>query len=135
VNESKGADYTRFYMSLTVAYNLLSVSKTTDVGQCITFHDNKCLIHNEKKELVVIATKVAYIYHLNCHLTTHHQIYPVWSQQQGSTESLWHRCFGHLGETSLRELAKMNIVEGLNFKISNRVDFGESRQTSQETIS
>ena len=109
-----------------LTYNLLSVSKMTDAGKHITFCDDKCLIYNEKEKLVAVATESGSLYYLNCRQSTHEQINAIWKQQLGSKESIWHRRFGHLGEISLRELAKNNLVSGFDYNLSNDINFCES---------
>lgn len=79
--------------------NLLSFWKKSGAGKKIRFGEASCQILDEKKELIVMATKVGDLYHLNCcpgsqsaHLVVHE-----------AKEDIWHQRFGHLGKKKFAE--------------------------------
>ena len=58
----------------TLAYNLLSVAKVTDVGKTMTFGDTHAEIVNDEGKVVVVASKVGNLYYLDCELIHNQQL-------------------------------------------------------------
>jgi transposase InsO family protein len=103
-----------------LAYNLLSVTKVTEMGKAVYFNKSGCNICDEQEKLVAVASKVGSLYYLNCS-----RMQQVNATVNQSKENLWHRRFGHLSEKGLRRLAKEKLVNGFDYNVSNEVDFCE----------
>ena len=106
-----------------LAYNLLSVSRTTEAGKVVEFSREICSILEAKdKRIVAAGSKVGSLYYLDqegptqqAHLT-----------KEQSKETVWHRRFGHLGIQNLQQLARDRMVEGFDFDPLKTIDFCES---------
>ena len=70
-----------------------------------------------------MASKTGSLYYLNCEPLTKPQINAV---SDSVNERLWHRRFGHLSERNLHKLVKDELVSGLDYDVSNEIDFCES---------
>ena len=70
-----------------------------------------------------MVSKTGSLYYLNCEPLANPQINAV---SDVANEKLWHRRFGHLSERSLHKLVKDELVSGLDYNISNEIDFCES---------
>ena len=92
-----------------LAYNLLSVTKASEAGKTVCFNKNICAILNKKGKALTIATKLGSLYYLNCK-QSQNQLMNVSIDKRESKETLWHRHYGHLGENSLRKLAKRGLL-------------------------
>ena len=97
-----------------LSYSLLSVSKASSKGKTTRFD---CEILNEKKEVITFATRVGNLYHLE-----HCAQEVVNVAGKDSTEKLWHRRYGHLGE----RIAKEKLVEQFNYDAANKIGFCET---------
>ena len=105
---------------LSLAFNLLSVSKITEAGKSVKFSKTEGAIFDDEGEKVAVASKVGNLYYLNCELL---QGQHVNSATHQSMENLWHRKFGHLGQRSLMTLKKDGLVRGCDYDTSQVIDF------------
>ena len=105
-----------------LAYNLLSVSKMTEMGKRIHFNDIEGRVISDDGELVAIALKTGNLYYLNCERIDGNVVNAT---NTVSMESIWHRRYGHLGENNLRKLAKDGLVHGFDYDTSKKIDFCE----------
>ena len=110
----------------SLAYNLLSVSKATENGNTITFDDEECRIYDYRKRPLAEATKSGKLYHLKFQVGKDRQVQEIHATDVGGREELWHRRFGHLGISGLRQLAKGDLVEGLDFDCLKELEICES---------
>ena len=106
-----------------LAYNLLNIPKVTEVGKEVTFDELHGHVLDDQGELVAMASKTGSLYYLNCEPLTKPQINAV---SDSVNERLWHRRFGHLSERNLHKLVKDELVSGLDYDVSNEIDFCES---------
>ena len=102
-------------------YNLLSVPKSTEIVDEAVFGHSKCEFLKHGK-IVATGKRVGELYYLECGGGA-----PVAAVAQGSEVSpeLWHRRYGHIGEQSLRKLAKENLVDGFSYDNTKEVGFCE----------
>ena len=69
------------------------------------------------EKVVAIGVKRGSLYYLACHKDTDIQVHMSDAQPMDeSRESIWHRCFGHLNERSLRTLASRSLVNDFNLQ-------------------
>ena len=106
-----------------LAYNLLSVPRITELGKEVIFDELQGHILDVQGELVAMVSKTGSLYYLNCEPLVKPQINAV---SDVANEKLWHRRFGHLSERSLHKLVKDELVSGLDYNVSNEIDFCES---------
>ena len=110
-----------------LAYNLLSVSKTTETGKKIKFGSDGLQFLDCDGRVVAVGVKKGSLYYLTCHKDTDTQVHMSDAQSMDeSRESIWHRRFGHLNERSLRTLASRSLVNDFNYNASSRIPFCES---------
>ena len=106
-----------------LSFNLLSISRITDRGKTVTFDDSTCDIMCQDGEIIGSATKTGCLYYLNC--KSIRQRVNVTRARAGV--NVWHQRFGHLNETSLKQLAKEGLVDGLSSDdLSDKFDVCES---------
>jgi len=103
-----------------LAYNLFSVTSASKRGKVTTFSKLKCEIRDAKSNLLAVGYREGSLYYLD-YADEVHQAYPS-SDHAGCKARLWHRRFGHLGTQGMEELARSNMVEGMNF--DGKVDVG-----------
>ena len=103
-----------------LAYNLFSVTSASKKGKVTTFSKLKCEIRDAKSNLLAVGCREGSLYYLNYDDVVH-QAYPS-SKQIGRKERLWHRRFGHLGAQGMQELARNEMVEGIDF--DEKIEFG-----------
>ena len=109
-----------------LAYNLLSVSKATKTGKKVKFSSDGLQFLGYDEKVVAIGVKRGSLYYLACHKDTDIQVHMSDAQPMDeSRESIWHRCFGHLNERSLRTLASRSLVNDFNYNASSRIPFCE----------
>ena len=107
-----------------LSYNLLSVTKATELGKTVRFDEFTCEIINEDQEVVGSATKCGSLYYLNCQMMSPHQIINTAREQ---SVKVWHHRYGHLNVRSLKKLANEQLVNGLNCDdVSGEMEFCES---------
>ena len=69
-------------------YNLLSVSKMTEVGKRISFYGPRCQVFDKKERVFAIATKIGKLYYLSCsQFNNCHHINAAGGDVQQSKES------------------------------------------------
>ena len=110
-----------------LAYNLLSVAKITEAGKIVTFGETQGEIVDEEGELVAMALKTGSLYYLCCE-PINQQINSVMDK---TSENLWHRRYGHLGERNLSKLKKDGLVNGFDYNTTKEIDFCESCVTGK----
>ena len=108
-----------------LSYNLLSVSKATELGKTTRFGEASCQILDANRKLIAVATRIGDLYYLNCR-TDHQQFNTAESKSWETKEDIWHRHFGHLGVRNLQKLAKHKLVDGFNYDASKEISFCES---------
>ena len=91
-----------------LAYNLLSIAKTTSFNKTVRFDHLTCQIL-DKDEVIGTAIKVGNLYYLKCHMN--HEAVNVNTVKPSKT-SVWHHRYGHLNLNSLRKLANESMVKG-----------------------
>ena len=101
-----------------LSYNLISVSKASEVGKVAHFDEAGCRILNAEKRVIATAVRCGCLYFLDCR-----------SLEQASIaelkEDVWHRRFGHLSVGSLKQLAADGLVDGFDFDRSKEISFCE----------
>ena len=104
-----------------LSYSLLSVSKASEVGKTTKFNKSGCQILNKEKKIVASATRVGNLYYLKYHRKEQNL-----NVAEKSTEMLWHRRYGHLGEQNLKSLANSELVKDFDYNASKNIGFCES---------
>lgn len=100
-----------------LAYCLLSVSKAVEKGIKFTFNERGCVVRAANGRLITIASKsgnlfqVATADQLECQKRGDKQL----EQCHVSKEELWHRRYGHLNTSSLKELAADELVKEFDY--------------------
>ena len=105
-----------------LTYNLLSVSRMTEAGKEVNFVDNHCLVTDQGERVIAFASKKRNLYYLN--YVNVEQSSCVCTAEEN--ESVWHRRFGHLGETYLQQIAREKLVNGFVYDIKQCTKFCES---------
>ena len=103
-----------------LAYNLFSISKASEAGTKTVFSDTGCRIEATSGKVIAAGSRVGLLYFLDCMSTS--EVH-VTSSQTESKEDVWHQRYGHLGEKSLNKLMTENLVEGLDYDPSRRLNF------------
>ena len=105
-----------------LSYNLHSVSKASEAGKTTKFNNSGCEILNRHKKVVAFATRVGNLYYLEfCRKPQ--QLNVV---EKRSKERLWHRRYGHLGEQSLKKLARKELVRQFDYDATNSIGVCET---------
>ena len=105
-----------------LSYNLFSVSKASEAGKTAKFDNSGCEILNKDKRVIAFATRVGNLYYLEfCRKPQ--QLNVVGKE---SKERLWHRRYGHLGEQSLRKIARKELVDKFDYNVTNTIGFCET---------
>ena len=99
-----------------LSYNLVSVSKASEMGKVTEFDESDCRIRNSGGEVVAMATRCGSLYFLDCQACEQANV-------AGSREDLWHRRYGHLGSDGLRRLAAERLVDGFDFDSQKQISF------------
>ena len=106
-----------------LSFNLLSISRITDCGKTVTFDEFTCDIICEDGEIIGSAIKNGCLYYLSCKNIKQR----VNAERDSAGVNVWHQRYGHLNETSLKQLAKGELVDGISCDdLSDRLDFCES---------
>lgn len=74
-----------------ISYNLLSVSKSTALGNTVEFAEDSCYITNRVGRVIATASKYRELYYVNLTSSTEVHTVEAHSEQLGSKEYLWHR--------------------------------------------
>ncbi len=105
-----------------LSYNLLSISKATELGNTTDFNEKGCQIYNAKGKLIAEGSKIGSLYYLNCSMGN----VKVNVANRKTNENIWHRRFGHLGIQNLQRLARSKMVRGFDFNTLKQIDFCEA---------
>ena len=110
-----------------LTFNLLSVAKTAKAGKFFEFSDSSCQIIDEQGRVIAVAEKIGNLYHLKCCGTkdADSETAMKCSSNEDTTESLWHRRFGHLGVQNMEKLKKDQLVNGFNYNVKTEQKFCE----------
>jgi len=98
---------------------LLSFSRFDDTNGKVDFNDGMCWLKNRDGKVIGKGYKHQWLY-----LLTARAILPVQERSNYATSKKitwyeWHRCFGHISISSLRQLDKQDLVSGLNIDQSS----------------
>ena len=100
-----------------LSYNLLSVSKATELGKRVEFHFIDCQIVDQEGKVVPVGIKKANLYYLSCQQKRMEQAHMSDAQLNGRLKKfIWHQTFGHLNEKSLRILASQQLVDDFDYQ-------------------
>ena len=105
-----------------LAYNLFSVSKASEAGKMIEFSEPRCEILNASGRCIAYATKMGSLYYL--HFCRYQQRVNV--ATGFNKERLWHQCYSHLSEQNLQLLARNELVEHVDYNVTNNIGFCEA---------
>ena len=105
-----------------LAYNLLSVPQLTKEGKKTTFSEEKCDIFSNEGELLMVGCRLNELFHVEVESNSNLHSLSV----QTSPSELWHKRFCHLNSCSIKSLIKGNLVDGLDLKNFENLDFCES---------
>ena len=107
-----------------LAYNLLSVSKTTEAGKIIEFNSSDCQILDGDDKAIVVGVKKGNLYYLSCQQAKVVQIHVSDARlNDKSKEFVWHQRFGHLNERKLRITV---FVYDFDYSTSKQMPFCKS---------
>ena len=99
------------------SYNLLSVSRTSDVGKIARFGETSCQVLDANRKLVSVATRVGDLYYLSCRPGSQ-KCHTAVDMGAETKEDVWHRRYSHLGTRNLQKLAKHELVNGFDFDMT-----------------
>ena len=105
-----------------LSYNLLSISKMTEAGKKVNFHNDLCLIRDQKERVIAIVFKKGNLYYFNG--VNHYHPLRV-SVAENESENVWHRRYGRLGEKYLQQLAEEKLVNGFNYDMTKYTELCE----------
>ena len=106
-----------------LSYNLLSVTRATELGNTFQFDEPTCQIINGSDEIVGSGTKRGNLYFLDCRYVSVRENHETTSINAATTSmvnqkkvgiEVWHQRYGHLNIGSLKKLARKNLVDGFN---------------------
>ena len=105
--------------------NLISTGRVDDEGFCSTLKNGQCKL--TKGSLVVAkGKKYSTLYLLQAELSKH----TVNVMKKDDAVELWHRRLGHMGEKGMTQLARRNILSGIDkVHLKNCVDCLEGKQS------
>ena len=96
-----------------LAYNLLSVSNTTEAGKIVKFNSSDCQILDGDDKAVAVGVKKG---NLSCRQAKVDQIHVSDARLNvKSKEFVWHQRFGHLNERNLRTLASQFVDDKTHY--------------------
>lgn len=104
-------------------HNLISVSKLTSKGLNITFDGETAIVRDTKGTIVIIAHKREGLYvvetiqrgaEISAHL--------MQTKRKPVPFDTWHRRLAHAGEASIKEMLRLNLVDGLD--VDGRCELG-----------
>ena len=107
-----------------LSYNLFSVTRAAEAGMSTVFDKVGCAIQSASGEVEATATRVANLYKLAC--VSHRSQANTAINHPNATKELWHKRYGHLGLTNFDKLAMDNLVDGLDYKVSDKLEFCEA---------
>ena len=107
-----------------LSYNLFSVTRAAEAGMSTVFDKVGCEIQSASGEVVATATRVANLYKLAC--VSHRSQANTAINHPIATKELWYKRYGHLGVTNLDKLATDNLVDGLDYNVSDKLEFCEA---------
>ena len=91
-------------------HNLISVSRITERGARITFHDDAVEIHAPDGTLLATGSKTGRLYRMDVDSGPER----VLAAFQTRTWDEWHRIYAHLNHDYLRKLVKQGLVRGMD---------------------
>ncbi|RXN36740.1 Retrovirus-related Pol poly from transposon TNT 1-94 [Labeo rohita] len=109
-----------------LSYNLLSVSKATQLGKKVRFTEDSCYITDVNQKLIATATKEGSLYYVNCRESDQVHVTENVNVHKETKEQIWHRRYGHLGIHNLKKLRSECLVDGFDFDVSKDIDFCDS---------
>lgn len=99
--------------------NLMSVSKITDKGYTVLFKKNNAIIKDKKGQPILKAQRKDNLYYIQSEISSN-------DEQEISFYSpkmmLWHEKLGHINGTDLKSAMNKNIVNGLDFNTSDKLN-------------
>ena len=103
-----------------LAYNLLSVTKSTDFIKSTVFTSTGCKFLDVAGNAIATGSRVGELYHLDC---DKHGAFVAHESSTGDvlSDQLWHKRYGHLGAQSMQKLVSGNMVLGLKCKMSGDI--------------
>ena len=105
------------------------MTKASQTGKVVKFTKWFCYSLDRNHKIVVKATKVGSLYQID-HKPKHERV--NFAKQPEIKEDVWHKCFGHLGVSSLQKLANKNLVDGFDFNLSKDLTFCEACSQGQQ---
>ena len=105
-----------------LSHNLLSVSKASEAGKATKFDNSGCEIRNRNGKMIAFGTRVGNLYYLE-YCQNKEQLNMV---EEESKERLWHCRYGHLGEKTLKKLAKEELIQHFDYNPTNNIGFCEA---------
>ena len=110
--KEKSVTYTRALHTPTLNANLISVGALDKVGLTITFGQGKGIARKDNGTVVLAGTNVDGMYLLDPVGTSPHHI-AMKSLSQSIPLEQWHRRLTHCSPSTIEEMAKGNLVDGL----------------------
>ena len=107
-----------------LAYNLLSITAASKRGKVTTFTGVGCEIRDFRSKLIASGYRDGSLYYLDYLDQQGHS--PQACLSNASNHTLWHRRFGHLGNSGLNTLSKDKMISGLDLDGNQQTEFCES---------
>ena len=101
-----------------LAFNLLSVSKSSEFGVQFNFDSKICSLIKDGK-LIAVAEKVGNIFYLKISNEQNSLI----GECKVDKNIIWHKRFGHLGKQNLDSLSKNSMVKDFDYDASIELEF------------
>ena len=107
-----------------LAYNLLSVSKVTELGKRVEFYSNDCQILDRDDKVVAVGVRRGNLYYLSCQQVKNDQVHVSDAQLNAESKKfIWLRMFGHLNKRSLHTLAHQKLLYDFDYKTFKQMPF------------
>ncbi|GJW90671.1 retrovirus-related pol polyprotein from transposon TNT 1-94 [Tanacetum coccineum] len=107
-----GIVFTKVAFVIILKYNLVSISQLCDAKYIVQFDENREIIFNSNKEVVMIAHKIRDVYVFD--MTSSVQESCFFAKASESLNWNWHKRFWHLNFKTINQLAKQNLVIALS---------------------
>ena len=110
-----------FFLVPDLAYNLFSVTSASKRGKVTTLSKLECEIKYGKSNLLAVGYREGSLYYLD-NGDEVHEAHPT-SDQISRKAKLWRCRFGNFGAQGMEQLARSEMVEGIDFDWETRLWF------------
>nr|GEX07494.1 integrase, catalytic region, zinc finger, CCHC-type, peptidase aspartic, catalytic [Tanacetum cinerariifolium] len=104
---------TRVYFVEGLAHNLFSVEQFCDLDLEVAFRRNACFVRNLEGVDLLKGDRTTNLYSINLHEMASASPICLMAHASSTKSWLWHQCLSHLNFDTINDLAKNDLVSGL----------------------